>query len=32
MNKAELLFNAYRNRSEIIPFPLAESEAKEVGK
>ncbi|QGA68973.1 2-keto-4-pentenoate hydratase [Sulfolobus sp. E11-6] len=32
MNKAELLFSAYKNRSEIIPFPLTESEAKEVGK
>ncbi|WP_338603153.1 2-keto-4-pentenoate hydratase [Sulfolobus tengchongensis] len=31
MNKAEVLFNAYKNRSEVIPFPLTEEEAKKVG-
>jgi len=31
MNKAELLFNAYKNRIQIDPFPLTEDEAKLVG-
>ncbi|MEM0173791.1 MAG: 2-keto-4-pentenoate hydratase [Sulfolobaceae archaeon] len=31
MNKAELLFNAYKNRMHIDPFPLTEDEAKKIG-
>ncbi|EHP70292.1 hypothetical protein MetMK1DRAFT_00007940 [Metallosphaera yellowstonensis MK1] len=31
VRKAELLFNAYKNRNEIIPFPLSTEEAKRVG-
>ncbi|ACP49557.1 hypothetical protein [Saccharolobus islandicus] len=30
MKKAELLFNAYKSRKEIEPFPLTEDEAKKV--
>jgi len=31
IRKAELLFNVYKNRDEIIPFPLSTEEAKRVG-
>jgi len=32
MNKAELLFEAYKERKTIEPFPLTQEEAKDVGK
>jgi hypothetical protein len=32
MNKAEILFEAYKQRKEIEPFPLSEEEAINVGK